>query len=123
MLKKREVQTTGAATPMLRQGLLAKLGAGQGTIDRRTFLKRSGIGVGAGAVAGALPFGMVKKAQVKSKSNARYVRIVRLAVLPTRLFKTGYGFVKTLCLKARLTWVHIAPKGQHCANMVMASIV
>lgn len=63
MLKKREVQSAGVSSPMLRQGLLAKLGTGQGTMDRRAFLKRSGIGVGAGAVAGSLPFGMVKKAE------------------------------------------------------------
>ena len=32
------------------------------TIDRRTFLKRSGITVGAGAVASQLPFSMLKEA-------------------------------------------------------------
>jgi formate dehydrogenase major subunit len=38
------------------------------TMDRRTFLKRSGIGVGAGAAAGAFSFDMVEPAQAQSEA-------------------------------------------------------
>jgi formate dehydrogenase major subunit len=38
-------------------------GALAGTIDRRTFLKRSGLGAGAGVVAAQLPFSMMGEAQ------------------------------------------------------------
>ena len=54
-------KATSSAVPPSRlarrvPGVLAK------TMDRRTFLKRSGIGVGAGAVASQLPFSLVEKA-------------------------------------------------------------
>ena len=48
-----------------RRGTLAGALASQsgGTIDRRSFLRRSGLAVGALAVVGALPLGSVRKAQ------------------------------------------------------------
>lgn len=68
MLKKRESNLQVQAAPTARMNLLHKLGSAMGTMDRRAFLKKSGIGVGAGAVAGALPFGMVKKANAEAKA-------------------------------------------------------
>ena len=66
MLKKREDTTVGKAIPNHNHSLLNKIGSRLGaTMDRRAFLKRSGIGVGAGAVAGSLPFGMVRKAEAQ----------------------------------------------------------
>ncbi len=52
----------GAATPRSR---LTRHAAGMsgGTIDRRTFLKRSGLAVGAGAAATQLPFSIVSEAR------------------------------------------------------------
>src|SRR6187549_421697 len=41
------------------------------TIDRRTFLKRSGITVGAGAVAAQLPFSMIGEAQAKDATAGK----------------------------------------------------
>jgi formate dehydrogenase major subunit len=57
-------KATSSAVPPSRlarhvPGVLAK------TMDRRTFLKRSGIGVGAGAVASQLPFSLVEEAQAQ----------------------------------------------------------
>jgi formate dehydrogenase major subunit len=46
----------------------AATGAVAKTMDRRTFLKRSGIGVGAGAVAAQLPFSMIGEAQAQSEA-------------------------------------------------------
>lgn len=70
MLKKREDTTVGKAIPNHNHSLLNKIGSRLGaTMDRRSFLKRSGIGVGAGAVAGSLPFGMVRKAEAKAEGG------------------------------------------------------
>jgi formate dehydrogenase major subunit len=41
------------------------------TLDRRTFLKRSGITVGAGAVASQLPFGMIGEAEAKAEDTGK----------------------------------------------------
>src|SRR4030095_5330871 len=41
------------------------------TIDRRTFLKRSGITVGAGAVASQLPFNMIGEAEAKNEDAGK----------------------------------------------------
>src|ERR671937_2811733 len=59
-------KATGAAAPQPRlsrglSGVLAK------TMDRRTFLKRSGVGVGAGAVATQLPFNIIERAEAKNE--------------------------------------------------------
>jgi len=49
------------AAPQSRLSLAATSALAK-TMDRRTFLKRSGIGVGAGAVASQLPFSMIARA-------------------------------------------------------------
>ena len=68
MLKRRDEKTVAKVLPNHNHSLLSKIGSRLGaTMDRRAFLKRSGIGVGAGAVAGSLPFGMVRKAQAASE--------------------------------------------------------
>src|SRR5882672_823313 len=51
-------------------GMLAK------TIDRRAFLKRSGVAVGAGAFAAQLPFSMIGKAEAKD-DNAGKIEVKR----------------------------------------------
>src|SRR5262245_6708445 len=40
------------------------------TMDRRTFLKRSGVAAGAGAFANQLPFNMIGKAEAQEKKAA-----------------------------------------------------
>src|ERR1043165_9683543 len=57
-------KATSHAAPQARLAR-AVSGATPKTMDRRTFLKRSGIGVGAGAVASQLPFSMMGEAQAK----------------------------------------------------------
>jgi len=44
-------------------GVLAK------TMDRRTFLKRSGVGVGGAAVASQLPFNIIQRAEAKEEGG------------------------------------------------------
>src|SRR5688572_33499447 len=41
------------------------------TVGRRTFLKRSGITVGAGAVASQLPFSMIGEAEAKNEPTGK----------------------------------------------------
>ena len=47
-------------------GFAATLNKTIGTVDRRAFLKRSGMVAGAGAFASSLPFSMMKKADAAS---------------------------------------------------------
>ena len=57
MLRKK---TNGVANgPRLAKALAGVVGS---TVDRRTFLKRSGLATGGFAVASTLPLGMTKKA-------------------------------------------------------------
>src|SRR5438309_6476073 len=54
-----------AAEPRLARGLQAGLAK---TMDRRTFLKRSGVTVGAGAMAAQLPYSMIGTAEAKNEA-------------------------------------------------------
>jgi formate dehydrogenase major subunit len=66
LLTKRSgsTSTVGARPSSLAQGLGAVLAQ---TIDRRSFLKRSGVTVGAGAFAAQLPFSMITEAKAEDK--------------------------------------------------------
>ena len=55
---------TAAAEPRLAKGLRAGLAK---TMDRRTFLKRSGVSAGAAAVAAQLPYSMIGTAEAKAE--------------------------------------------------------
>ena len=65
MLLTKKANASGTAQSRLAQGLNGVLAK---TIDRRAFLKRSGITAGAGAVAAQLPFSMIGEAQAKDAS-------------------------------------------------------
>jgi formate dehydrogenase major subunit len=60
MLLTRKSASVSSSSSRLSRSVAGMLGR---TIDRRTFLKRSGIAVGAGAVASQLPFNIVDKAE------------------------------------------------------------
>src|SRR5512132_3960624 len=60
MLLTKKASGSVSQPSRLAQGLSGVLAK---TIDRRTFLKRSGITAGAGAVASQLPFSMIGKAE------------------------------------------------------------
>jgi len=68
MLLTKKANGSAAAQSRLAQGLNGVLAK---TIDRRTFLKRSGITAGAGAVAAQLPFSMIGEAQAKDASEGK----------------------------------------------------
>ena len=69
MLLTRKASSEAARAPRLARGLSAVLH--QKTIDRRSFLKRSGLTVGAGAVASQLPFSMIGKAEAQSAGERK----------------------------------------------------
>jgi len=69
-------KTNGSAAPQSRlaRGLNGMLNR---TIDRRAFLKRSGVTVGAGAVASQLPFNMIRKAEAAAETSGGKVEVRR----------------------------------------------
>ena len=69
-------KSSGSATlqPRLARGLSNVLGK---TLDRRAFLKRSGVTLGAGAVAANLPFNMIGKADAQEKKAAGKIEVKR----------------------------------------------
>ncbi len=68
MLLTRKSGGSVAQTSRLAQGLSGVLAK---TIDRRAFLKRSGIAAGAGAVAAQLPFNMIEQAQAAKDEEGK----------------------------------------------------
>jgi len=74
MLLTRKVQSTAAAQSRLTRGrsvVLAK------TLDRRAFLKHSGVTLGAGAAVTQLPFGMIGEARAASDAEAGKIEVKR----------------------------------------------
>jgi formate dehydrogenase major subunit len=63
--------TRKATGQAVAQGRLSRTIPIAKTIDRRTFLKRSGLTVGAGAVASQLPFGMIGEAEAKTEAEGK----------------------------------------------------
>ncbi|MFN7086140.1 MAG: formate dehydrogenase subunit alpha [Burkholderiales bacterium] len=74
MLLTRKSNDVSAAPGRLVQGVSQLLGK---TIDRRTFLKRSGITLGAGAVATQLPFNIVGKSEAAQEAAGGKIEIKR----------------------------------------------
>jgi formate dehydrogenase major subunit len=75
MLLTRKTDTARVAGPRLSRGVGARIA----TMDRRTFLKRSGIVAGAGAFASQLPYGTMGKAEAAA-DNADVKREVHRTV-------------------------------------------
>ena len=72
MLKKKSDAV--AARPRLSQALASLTG---GAIDRRTFLKRSGLAAGGVAIAGTLSGGMVRKAPAASPAFGGEIKLAK----------------------------------------------
>src|SRR3954449_11962263 len=72
MLLTKKSDGISAAGPRLRRLSGAKLP----TMDRRTFLKRSGLVAGAGAFASQLPYGTIEKARA-AKDDASKIEVKR----------------------------------------------
>ncbi len=63
LLTKKSSSTRQNGATGLSGGLANKVNQTIGTMDRRAFLRRSGMVAGAGAFASQLPFSMVRKAE------------------------------------------------------------
>ena len=70
MLLMKKSTSVSSGPGRLTRPLAGMLGK---TIDRRTFLRRSGIALGAGAVASQLPFSMVEEAQARRAPSQQWV--------------------------------------------------
>jgi len=64
-------RAAGALTASLARGVQSALAS---TMDRRSFLKRSGIGVGAGAAVAGMSFGTIERAQAQQAGRSIEVR-------------------------------------------------
>src|SRR5688572_21347667 len=69
MLLTRKATSQAAASPRLSRGLAINR-----TMDRRTFLKRSGITLGAGAAASQLPFSLIEEAEAQTDQGKLEVK-------------------------------------------------
>ena len=65
MLLTRKAQASAAPQARLARGLSGVLAK---TMDRRAFLKRSGVTLGAGAAAAQLPFNLIGDAQAANEA-------------------------------------------------------
>jgi formate dehydrogenase major subunit len=74
MLLTRKSASVSARSSRLARNAAGMLGR---TIDRRTFLKRSGITLGAGAVAAQLPFNIVEKAEAAQQAAGGALEVHR----------------------------------------------
>src|SRR5450759_1090359 len=74
MLLTRKSATAPSAQRRLARGLAGMLAK---TIDRRTFLKRSGVAAGAGAFASQLPFNLIGKAEAANEKEGGKIEVKR----------------------------------------------
>ncbi len=75
--KSSTVSSSRDAQPLHAAGFAATLNKTIGTIDRRAFLKRSGMVAGAGAFASSLPFSMMKKADAAAAGTEGKLEVRR----------------------------------------------
>jgi formate dehydrogenase major subunit len=66
--------TAGGLTASLTRGVQSALSA---TMDRRAFLRRSGVGVGAGAAVAGISFGSIERAQAQAPASGRSIEVKR----------------------------------------------
>jgi formate dehydrogenase major subunit len=74
MLLTRKASTAAAPSNRLARHVAGHLG---NTIDRRAFLKRSGLAVGAGAAVSQLPFSMMGRAKAADKAEGAKLEVKR----------------------------------------------
>ena len=118
-------KTNGVANgPRLSRALTGVVGS---AMDRRTFLKRSGVTAGGAALAASGAFGMVKKAEAQIAGGGE-VQVVKsvcthcsVGCTVLQKSKTVSGSDKNPVGTAHSIWEHTVPKGPPCARWRMAS--
>lgn len=123
MLRKK---TNGVARRPQRTSILSKVA--ESSVDRRAFLRGSGLAIG-GLAAISATGGSVTKANAATAAAGAVetiksvCTIVRSAVPSWQRCKTASGPVRNRDGTAPLTLVPIAPKAHLCANTPMANAV
>jgi len=107
-------------------------GAGASSvIDRRTFLRRSGVTLGGIAAASALPFSMMKKASAKTAAEADPKAETKTVRTICTHCSVGCGIIAEVQKGVwtghrpstiRSTSVHTAPRAHRFASTGMASV-
>ena len=132
LLTRKSSDAAGLATP-LASSLVASLARGVSraipTMDRRAFLRRSGLGVGVGLAASQLT--LVRKAQAadppkgdgtrKIEVGAPCAATARWAARSTRSSRTACGCARSRCSTRRSTSARTARKAPRCASTATAS--
>ena len=119
LIKRTERQTR-------RSNLAATVGnQAAGGLDRRSFLRRSGLVATGLATIGALPLATVRKAEAAAapmwpaRRSARvFARIVRSAAPSPPKYRTASGSARSRAGICRSTAVRIAPKAQSVRELV-----
>ena len=109
-----------ATSPRLTKALAGIAGK---TVDRRTFLKGSGLAAGGIALASVMP-GTVKKADAQVAAGAGDVKIVKSVCTHCSVGCTVLAEVKNgvwVGQEVHSIWALIAPKVLRSANMLMAN--
>jgi anaerobic selenocysteine-containing dehydrogenase len=100
-------------------------------MDRRTFLKRSGLVAGGGAMATQLPYNMIGSAEAadvaKEKTGVEIKRTIcthcSVGCAVDAVLKTASGCVRNRSSIRRSTSARTVPRVRRCANTATANIV
>src|SRR3954454_5401736 len=112
MLIKRKDGSAGRAR---LQGVAA--GLASGVLDRRTFLRRSGLTVGAGAALGLMPLGSVRKAQAGPKMMGAPIELKKNICTHCSVGCTVIGEVQNgVWVGQEPAWDSPLNRGTHCAK-------
>src|SRR2546421_12330 len=112
MLIKRKDGSAGRAR---LQGIAA--GLASGVLDRRTFLRRSGLTVGAGAALGLMPLGSVRKAQAGPKMMGAPIELKKNICTHCSVGCTVIGEVQNgVWVGQEPAWDSPLNRGSHCAK-------
>jgi formate dehydrogenase major subunit len=105
-------------------GFVNNVNAVLGTVDRRAFLRRSGMVAGAGAFASQLPFSMVKKAEAVSLADA-VAAGGKIEVKRTVCTHCSVGCAIDAVVQngvwVRLIWARTVPKVRRFVNTATAN--
>ena len=126
MLLTRKTDSARVAGPRLSRAMGARIA----TMDRRAFLKRSGLAAGAGAFASQLPLrhdaarreAADDTADVQdAKCSAPSARTARSAARSTPWSRTACGCARSRCSIRRSTSARTARRARRCASTATAS--
>jgi formate dehydrogenase major subunit len=129
LLTKKQGASAGAASSSFVHSLRRGLSQALPTLDRRSFLRRSGLGVGVGLAASQLS--LVQKAHAaagvdnigKGKVEVKRTICTHCSVgcAVDAVVETASGSARKRCSTRPSTWVPTAPRALPCASTAMAN--